>query len=293
MGRMDGKVAVIFGVGPNNGGTIAHFMAREGAKIFACDIAAPAVDVTVKFLTGKGYAAHGTVADSSAEDDVERAVGEAVERFGHVDTLVNLGGLQLRHSILDMTLTDWRKTTSTYLDSGMLTTKHVARAMVKQNRKGCLIHVLSTAAHFGQAGNSAYSAAKAGLMNFARAAAMDLAHLGIRVNTLTPFAMEHNVYPQGPFPSNAEPTRTRYSFTREDVLRVIPLGRFPRSSDLAYACLFLASDEAEFMTGVDLPCDGGTRVKYPSWRPGDFTNATMPEFRAALQPKKFGEPPAG
>ncbi len=289
MGRMAGKVAVIFGVGPNNGGTIAHFMAREGAKIFACDLAPAQVEDTVRFLRAKGFEAEGTTCNASVEADVARVVAEAVAKFGHVDTLVNLAGRQIRHSILDMTVEDWKECTGTYLDAGMLTTKHVARAMVEQNRKGCLIHVLSTAAHFGQAGNSAYSAAKAGLMNFARAAAMDLAHLGIRVNTLTPFAMEHNVYPQGLFGSGVEAKPTRYSFTREDVLRIIPMGRYPRATDLAHCCVFLASDEAEFLTGIDIPCDGGTRAKYPSWRPGDFKNATMDEFKENLVVRRYGE----
>ena len=118
MGRMEGKVAVVFGVGPNNGGTIAHFMAREGAKIFACDIASTALEDTVTFLRSRGYEADGTLANGWNEPDVDRAVSEAVKRFGYVDTLVNLSGHQVRNSILDVTLAEFRECTSTYLEIG-------------------------------------------------------------------------------------------------------------------------------------------------------------------------------
>ncbi len=290
MGRLDGKVALIFGAGPNNGGTIAHFMAKEGAKIAVCDIAAPAMEDTVKFLQGKGYDAFGMVGDASEEDQVASMVKQAVDHYGYIDTMVNLAGRQIRHPITEMTLDDWNVNLKTFLTAGMLTTKHTALAMIDKEKQGSMIHLISTAGHYGEAGNSAYSAVKAGLLNFSRAAAMDLAHLQIRVNTVTPYAMEHNLFRGQMAAGGPEPERTRYSITRDDVLKVIPLGRFPRATDLAHACVFLASDEAEFLTGIDIPCDGGTRFKYPSWRPGDFTGVTTADYRKVNKPMRYGEP---
>ena len=293
MARMDGKVLLLFGAGPNNGGTIAHFMAREGAKVAVNDIVPAAAEETAEFLKSRGYDAISIPGDASDEQVVQDIVKRTVGHFGYVDTMVNLAGRQYRWPVTDVNTDEWNDQIRTYLTAGMFTTKYTAKAMLDKGKKGCIIHLISTAGHYGEAGNSGYSAAKAGLLNFSRAAAMDLAHAGIRVNTVTPYAMEHNLWGfmrrggSGPAPDGE---RTRYSITREDVLRVIPLGRFPRASDLAWAALYLASDEAEFITGVDIPVDGGTRFRYPSWRPGDYPEANMVDYAKNLKITRYGEP---
>ncbi len=290
MGRLDGKVLLLFGAGPNNGGTIAHFMAREGAKVAVCDIVPAAADDTANFLNERGYEAIAISGDASEEREVERIVKTAVDHFGYVDTMVNLAGRQFRWPVTDINLFDWNRQLTTYLTAGMLTTKYTARAMIEKGKKGGMIHLISTAGHFGEAGNSGYSAAKGGLLMFSRAAAMDLAHLGIRVNTVTPYAMEHNLWRFGGGAGGGEPIRNRYGVTRDDVLSVIPLQRFPRASDLAWACVYLSSDEAEFLTGVDIPVDGGTKYKYPSWIPGKFSGTSMVDYRDSLKITRYGEP---
>ena len=115
---------------------------------------------------------------------------------------------------------------------------------------------------------------------------MELAHLGIRVNTITPFYMEHNLWRWG----GGNNFRLRYTATAEDFLRAVPLGRFPRASDLAHAAVFLASDEAEFITGADIPVDGGVRAKYPPWIPGAFAERTVAQYIADNRPQRYGEP---
>ena len=114
---------------------------------------------------------------------------------------------------------------------------------------------------------------------------MDLAHHGIRVNTITPYFMEHNLHRFGP-PNSF---RSRYTATAEDFLRSVPMGRFPRASDLAYAAIFLASDEAEFITGIDIPVDGGVRAKYPPWQPGSYTGITIEDYIRDNPPRRYGE----
>jgi len=285
MGRLDGKVALIFGCSPNNGGTIAHFMAREGARIVANDIVPEVAQETTAWLQGRGYDAVAAAGDATQKDEAEAVVNKGLEHFGHIDTVVNLAGRQFRWPVTEINPYDWNRQLESFITGGMLTTKYTARAMIQTGNKGCIVHIISSAGHYGEAGNSGYSAAKAGLMNFAKGAAMDLAHHGIRVNTITPYYMEHNLWRFGT-PSSF---RSRYTATAEDFLRSIPMGRFPRASDLAYAAIFLASDEASFITGIDIPVDGGVRAKYPPWQPGHYTNATIEEYMSANPPRRYGE----
>jgi NAD(P)-dependent dehydrogenase (short-subunit alcohol dehydrogenase family) len=177
------------------------------------------------------------------------------------------------------------------LDSGMLITKYVSRAMIEKQKRGCILHLVSSAGHYGQPENAGYSAGKAGLLNLVRAAAMDLAHYGIRVNTITPYAMEQNYMPRpggGGFGFGGSGLRTRYTVNGDDFLKSIPMGRFPRASDTANAAVFLASHEADFITGIDLPVDGGVRAKYPGWTPGLFTGVNVADYVKATKSERYG-----
>jgi NAD(P)-dependent dehydrogenase (short-subunit alcohol dehydrogenase family) len=290
--RLQDRVAIIFGTGPNQGGAIANYMAREGAKIACVDLDPNVAKETVEFLKSREYDAIALQADATVEDDVKRVVAEAVEHFGYVDIGVNLAARQFRMPIQDMNMYDWHRTILSMLDSGVLTTKHVARAMIQKERKGCILHIISSAGHYGQPENAPYSAGKAGLLNMVRAAAMDLAHFGIRVNTITPYAMEQNIFRSGPSPVRTGPgLRLRYTVSSDDFLKSIPMGRFPRASDTAYAAVFLASHEAEFITGIDLPVDGGVRAKYPAWTPGLFTGANVDDYLQENKLQRYGEIP--
>ena len=176
--------------------------------------------------------------------------------------------------------------------AGMLTTKHAAKAMIAGGRRGSIIHLLSTAAHFGQPAGAAYGAAKAALLNLARCAAMDLAPHGIRVNTITPCAMEHQLWTHMREEIEQETfvlRKNRPHYSRDDFLKSIPLARFPRASDLAWAAVFLASDESSFLTGIDIPVDGGLRFKYPAWRPGDETGVNIDDYTRAIGRTEYGE----
>ena len=292
MGQLEGKVAIVFGAGPNIGGTIAHFLAREGARIAVSDISADAAHETVEFLTSRGFTAAAFVGNALEEAAVAGAVAGTVARFGHVDVIVNMAGKVHWSSVLDMELAEWREAVLSFPTAGMLTTKHGARAMIAGGRKGSIIHLLSTAAHFGEASGAAYTAAKAALLNLARSAAMDLAHDGIRVNTITPCAMEHQLWTnmrEEIFDKNFVPPQRRSFYSRDDYLKMIPLERFPRASDLAWAAVFLAADESSFLTGVDIPVDGGLRFKYPTWRPGDHTGVNIRDYARSIDLTQYGE----
>jgi NAD(P)-dependent dehydrogenase (short-subunit alcohol dehydrogenase family) len=293
MNRLEGKTAIVFGAGPNIGGTIAHFLAREGAAVAVCDVDVRAAEETVAFLRSRGLEASPHVGDAVKEDDVARVVAEVVRQRSAVDIAVNMAGKVHWSPVLDMDVREWTECLLSFPTAGMLTTKHVGRAMVKLGRRGSIIHLLSTAAHFGEASATAYCAAKAALLNFARAAAMDLAHAGIRVNTITPCAMEHQLWTamrEEVLDPDFSPPKRRSFYSRDDYLKMIPLERFPRASDLAWAAVFLASDESSFLTGVDIPVDGGLRYKYPTWRPGDFTGVNVADYAREARITRYGEP---
>ncbi len=291
MARLDDKVALVFGAGPNIGGTIAHFMAKEGAKVAVNDIVAATADETRDFLTSRGYDAMAIPGDATKEEDVDRIISETVGHFGYVDTVVNLAGTVVWGEVTELALQEFNKCVLSFLSAGFLTTKYAARSMMEQGRKGSIIHLLSSAAHFGEAAGTAYCSAKAGLMNLARSAAMDLAHAGIRVNTITPCSVEHQLWTRMKDEVvNDQPRRTRSFYSRDDYLKMIPMERYTRASDIAAVAVFLASDDAQFMTGADIPVDGGLRFKYPTWRPGDYTGVNIEDYLKSIQVTRYGEP---
>jgi NAD(P)-dependent dehydrogenase (short-subunit alcohol dehydrogenase family) len=298
--RLKDKVAMVFGAGPHIGGTIAHFLAREGARLAIGDVVLKAAEESAEFLRSRGYEALPLGGDATNEADVVRNVAETVARYGQLDVVVNTAGKVHWCPLLEMDVREWSEALLSYPTAGMLTTKHAAKAMIAGQRRGSIIHILSTAAHFGEAGGAAYTASKAALLNFARSAAMDLAHEKIRVNTITPCGMEHNLWtiyrdevmnpnfvPPQHAAGNVRTGRSYYS--RDDYLKMIPLERFPRASDIAWAAVFLASDEADFITGADIPVDGGLRFKYPTWRPGDYTGVNIHDYAKSIRITAYGE----
>jgi NAD(P)-dependent dehydrogenase (short-subunit alcohol dehydrogenase family) len=292
MKRLDGKVAIVFGSGPNIGGTIAHFLAREGARVAVTDIRMEAAAETAQFLASRGYEALPLAGNGFVEDDVAGIVTATVQRYGRVDCIVNMAGKVHWSPVLDMDVAAWSEAVLSFPTAGLLTTKHAAKAMIAGGIHGSIIHLLSTAAHFGQPAGAAYCAAKAALLNFARCAAMDLAEHGIRVNTITPCAMEHQLWTKMKDEIVEEKftlDKNRPHYSRDDFLKSIPLGRFPRASDLASVAVFLASDDSGFLTGVDIPVDGGLRFKYPAWRPGDQTGVNINDYVRSIARTEYGE----
>lgn len=293
MDRLANKVAIVFGAGPNIGGTISYFLAREGAKVLVSDISLQAAEETVAYITGKGHVARATQGNAINPDDVERIVAEAVEVFGRVDIAVNMAGRVHWSHLLEMDLDDWKDSVLSFPTAGLLTTKAVAKAMIAGGHGGSIIHLLSTAAHFGEASGAAYTSSKAALLSFARSAAMDLAQHGIRVNTVTPCAMEHQLWTlmkdEVFDPDWQRPDRMSF-YSRDEYLKMLPLQRFPRASDLAWATLFLASDEAQIITGIDIPVDAGLRHKYPTWTPGAHTGVNIKDYAQKTRVTRYGEP---
>ncbi len=276
MGRLDGKVALISGTGPNNGGTTAVMMAKEGAKVVCNDIVAATAEETAAVVRSKGGDAIHTVGDISDGEAIKAVVKAGVEAFGYIDTLVNLPAAHSRGGVLDFDLEEWNNELAVGLTGSALLMKEVATRLVAQGRRGSLINIASVTALQGQPGWMAYSTAKAGLANLTRSAAAELAHLGIRVNVICPVGMEHNLWRYQPW-RNPQP-RERFSLMTQDTLDAIPIGRLMRSTDLGHLAVFLASDESEAITGGTFPLDGGALSCLYQWMPGRYTKLTLDEY---------------
>ena len=263
--KLAGKVAIVTGTSPNIGGGIAGGLADEGAKVVCVDVVADNAQQCAAWITKRGGDALGLVCDTTDESQVEAMVARARDAYGRVDILVNNAGILGGQSVVDMPLERWNRQLAVNLTGTFLCTKHVARAMVAQARGGSIIVIVSTAGHQGQPGNIGYCTSKSGLLNFTRAAAMDLAPHKIRVNSLTPTAtdVEEGVERAVEW-GRARPERRGRLL---DFAKMIPTGTLPSPRHYARGAVFLASDDAEMITGFDLRVDAGAIAKYWPWIP--------------------------
>jgi NAD(P)-dependent dehydrogenase (short-subunit alcohol dehydrogenase family) len=269
--KLAGKVAFITGTSPNIGGGIAEGLAEEGARVVCVDIKPEYAQACAEAIAKRGGQAIGVVCDVTDEAQVRRAVARAEEAFGGVDILVNGAVIFNRKGVLDMPLAEWSQQLAVILTGAFLCTKYVAQQMIAQGRKGSIINIVSTAGHQGEPWNIGYSTGKGALLNFTRSAAMELAEYGIRVNSLTPTATD---------PAEALERASRWGVAWErpprgprqgylaDGRQGAPLRQLPSPSHYARAAVFLASDDAAMITGLDLRVDAGTVARYWLWVPG-------------------------
>ncbi len=270
-GRLDGKVALITGSGPNINGGIAYGLADEGAKLVCVDVNAGYAEACAKAIRERGGEAIAVVCDVTREDQVQAAIQKAEAALGPIDILINGAVIQIRKGVLDLAVEDFRRLIDVSLSGAFLFTKYVAKSMIEHERRGSIITLISTEGHQGNPGNIAYGTAKGGLLNFTRSVAMELAEYGIRVNSLTPTGTDQTeglerAAAWGVKWEQASGGPRRSDTTSGD--QGVPLGKRPSPRHYARAAVFLASDDAEMITGFDLRVDGGTVSRYWRWNPG-------------------------
>ena len=263
--KLAGKIAIVTGTSPNIGAGIAQGLADDGAVVVCVDVVADNASQCADWITQRGGRAVGLTCDVTDEAQVAAMVAHVRDGYGRIDVLVNnaviLGGL----SVLDMPLERWNRQIAVNLTGTFLCTKHVARDMVERGTRGSIIVIVSTAGHQGQAGNIAYATSKSGLLNFTRAAAMDLARHGIRVNSLTPTATDQDEGIERAVAwGRPRPERRAGPL---DFAKMVPMQRLPSPHHYARAVVFLASDDADMITGCDLRVDAGAVAKYWPWVP--------------------------
>lgn len=193
-----------------------------------------------------------------------RAVDEVTESLGPIDLLVNGAVVYAVKGLLEMEFTQWRRQLAVMLDSAFLFSSLIAKRLVADGRSGAIVNLISTAGHQGEPGNIGYATAKGGLLNMTRSAATELAPHGIRVNSLTPTATDPAEAmaraQRWGVPGPDEATRAALALAE----RQLPLGALPSPSDYGRAAVFLCSDAARMITGIDLPVDAGSLARY--WR---------------------------
>ena len=243
--RMQGKVAFVTGAGTGIGAATAIRFAQEGATVVICGRRKAPLDEVVAQIQAAGGQAEAVQADVSDEAGFTAAIEAAAQRHGGLDVLVNNAMAYSWGSIEDTSTADWHSNFSTSVDGTFWGTRAAMKLMKAQG--GSIINVSSICGLLGTAQMSGYSAAKAAIINFSRAAAAEGAAQGIRVNVVIPAVVET--------PATAGMLSDEAS--RQNTEKLIPMGRVGQPEELANAILFLASDEASYITGAALPVDGG------------------------------------
>jgi NAD(P)-dependent dehydrogenase (short-subunit alcohol dehydrogenase family) len=252
-GRLAGKVAVITGAASGMGrATVMRFLG-EGAAVVGLDLNADHGDDLTAVVKDGGFDAEFmfVVGDVSEEQDVESTISSAVDSFGHVDVMFNNAGIGGAFGpIVETDVEFWEETFAVNMRGVFLGTKHAARQMIRQGDGGAIVSTASVAGLGGGSGAPAYSAAKAGVVNFTKNAALELARHRIRVNAICPGLVFTPLMHRG-----------RIDQAVDMVPRVQPWPDRGEPEDIASAALFLASDDSAFVTGESLVVDGGYSVK--------------------------------
>jgi NAD(P)-dependent dehydrogenase (short-subunit alcohol dehydrogenase family) len=244
--RLKNKVAIVTGGGSGIGRATCLLFAREGAKVVVADYVAEGGNETVRQIKEAGGEAVFVQADVSRSADVQNMIGATVRNYGRVDILFNNAGIEGPSAKLaNYKEEDWERVIAVDLTAVFLGTKYAIQEMLKQGG-GVIISTASVAGMVGFPGSGAYAAAKAGVINLTRLAALEYADKNIRVNCICPGVIETPMV-----------DRVMGGRPRERVVKTEPIGRLGRPEDIANAALFLASDESSFATGAPFIIDGG------------------------------------
>lgn len=247
--RLKNKVAIITGAASGMGEAMAYLFAAEGAKVTATDLQTEKLNnIVIKIKEQGGEAIGITHNVAERKTWMEEVIPQTIKAFGKINILINNAGISVPTPFEEQTDELWAKTYSINLNSVMLGMQAVLPYM--KNHGGSIVNISSIAALTGMSGAGSYTASKGGVSAITRAAAVDWGSFGIRVNAINP---GYILTPMSEAFLNNEPYKAA-------LMHAIPLKKYGVADNIARAALFLASGEAAYITGVNLPVDGGTTI---------------------------------
>ena len=257
--KLSDKVAIVTGAGSGQGRAVSLLFAREGAKVAIADINDPAGKETVATIEGAGGTALFVHCDVSKLDEVKSLVRTTVETFGRLDVLYNNAARNrpddpIPETVADMPEDHWQGTIDTNLTAIYYASKYAIPEMLKTGG-GTIINISSSLGLSASENQGAYVASKHGVIGLTKAMAVDYGPQGIRVNAICPGAIDTPRFRkhQGVYAEGDETARL--------ITRAIPLGRLGAPEEIAKTALFLASDDASYISGASIPVDGGTAAR--------------------------------
>jgi NAD(P)-dependent dehydrogenase (short-subunit alcohol dehydrogenase family) len=246
--RFGGKVALVTGAGSGIGLAIAQAFSAEGAEVAIAEINPHSGDLACEEIARSGGRALAVPTDVSDEAQIERLVETVVSRCGRIDILVNNAGIVVHKPLVDLEREAWDRQLAVQVTGPFLAIKHVGRHMIARGLPGKIVNISSVASLMGRVKLAPHCVAKGGLNMLTKVAAMELAPYGINVNALAPGLVD---VPSQRAEDNVSSTyKTAY-------LAMMPLRRMGQPSDIAKSALFLASHDADWITGQLFVADGG------------------------------------
>jgi 3-oxoacyl-[acyl-carrier protein] reductase len=244
MSILEGRVALVTGASRGIGKAVALELGAQGAAVIGTSTSAAGAEGFSRDLTAAGVKGEGVVMNVNDAASVESVVEHAKRQFGDIAILVNNAGITRDNLLLRMKDEDWDEIMATDLKSVYRVSKLVLRAMIKA-RFGRIINITSVVGVTGNAGQTNYAAAKAGIIGFSKSLAREVGSRNVTVNCIAPGFIDTDM------------TRTLPGEQREALIKQIPLGRLGEPGDVAAAVLFFASPGAAYMTGCTLHVNGG------------------------------------
>ena len=245
--RLKDQVVLITGSARGIGKEIAKTFANEGATVIISDINAASAEATSEEFKKEGFNSSSFACDVTSMKSVEEMINKILDNYSRIDILVNNAGITKDNLLLRMSENEWDAVLNTNLKGVFCCTKAVTKSMLRA-KKGKIINIASIIGITGNAGQANYSASKAGIIGFTKSIAKEFSSRGITSNAVATGFIQSDM------------TDKLTDKAREEIFKTIPLGKLGTPKDVANACLFLASSEADYITGQTIVVDGGMAI---------------------------------